>query len=167
MTTPLPFIISREFDAPRQVLFDAHTQPQHMAKWLNPEGFRTLKTAMDLREGGSYHYGIEGPNGIQTWGKQQYLQIVRNELIVYLQSFSDPEGGLGTHPMAPTWPLYMHVSIRFEDADAGHTRLTVTWVPHESGDIGNQTFDGARAGMQAGWEGTFAKLDAYLREIQG
>lgn len=166
MTVPSPFIVSRVLRAPRQRVFDIYTQAQHLARWLSPEGFRTIQTDMDFRIGGRYHYGIEGPNGLQMWGKQEYLEIVPNEKIVHLQSFSTPEGGLGTHPMAPTWPKYMHVTTTFEDAPHEGTLVTISWVPHESDEIGHQTFDTARAGMEAGWGGTFAKLEAYLQELQ-
>lgn len=66
--------------------------------------------------------------------------------------------------MAPTWPKYMHVTTTFEDAEGG-TRVTINWLPHESDDIGLQTFDAARAGMEMGFAGTFAKLDAYLKKL--
>ncbi len=161
-----PFVISRVFRAPRPLLFQVYTQPQHLAQWLSPAGFHTIHAAMDFRVGGQYHYGIEGPNGFQMWGKQQYLDIVPDERLVHLQSFSTPDGGLGTHPMAPTWPKYMHATTTFEDAPEGGTRVTISWAPHESDDVGIQTFDAARAGMVEGFGGTFEKLDGYLRQLQ-
>ena len=166
MATPAPLILSRAFDAPRQMVFDVNTQPQHLARWLSPDGFESIHTNMVSRVGGQYHYGIQGPNGMQMWGKQEYLEIVPNQRVVYLQSFSDAEGRLGTHPMAPTWPKYMHVITTFADAPDGATLVTLSWVPHESDDVGHQTFEAARTGMEAGWSGTFAKLDAYLRELR-
>lgn len=121
---------------------------------------------MDFRVGGRYHYGIQGPNGMQMWGLQSYLDITPGERVVYLQSFSTPEGGLGTHPMAPTWPQYMHVTTTFADTAHQSTLVTLAWVPHHSDEAGHQTFDAARSGMEAGWAGTFAKLDTYLHELQ-
>jgi uncharacterized protein YndB with AHSA1/START domain len=166
MTTPAPFVISRVFKAPRQLVFEVYTQPHHLAQWLSPTGFHNIHTDMDFRVGGRYHYGIEGPGGMQMWGMQQYLDIVPGEKLVHLQSFSTPEGGLGMHPMAPTWPKYMHATTTFEDAPDGGTLVTISWYPHESDEIGHQTFEAGRPGMVVGFGGTFVKLDAYLQELQ-
>jgi hypothetical protein len=59
----------------------------------------------------------------------------------------------------------MHVTATYADS-AGGTIYTISWQPHESDAAGIATFDGARAGMQAGFAGTFAKLDAYLDQLQ-
>jgi uncharacterized protein YndB with AHSA1/START domain len=160
-----PFVLSREFRAPRAMLWQVQTQAEHLQNWLSPEGFHTIHAEMDFRVGGRYFYGIEGPNGMQMWGLQQFLEIVPERKIVHLQSFSNKDGGLGRHPMAPTWPAYMYVTATYQDSPAG-TIYSISWQPHESDDVGIATFDGARPGMQAGFAGTLAKLDAYLRQLQ-
>jgi uncharacterized protein YndB with AHSA1/START domain len=161
-----PFTISRTFVAPRALLWQVQTEPAHLAQWLSPEGFRTIHAAMDFRVGGSYHYGLEGPGGMQMWGKQTFREIVPLEKIVYIQSFSDKDGGLTRHPMAATWPLEMLATTTFEDAGAGKTKLSVSWEPYESDEAGNATFDSARPGMEMGFGGTFTKLEAYLAQLQ-
>lgn len=163
---PSPFVMTREFRAPRALLWQVQTQAQHLQHWLSPAGFHTIHADMDFRVGGRYHYGIEGLNGLQMWGLQQFLEIVPEQKVVHMQSFSNPEGGLGRHPMAPAWPAYMHVIATWEDASNGCTMYSISWQPHESDDAGNATFDGAREGMTAGFEGTFAKLDAYLLSLK-
>ena len=160
-----PFVLSREFRAPRALLWQVQTQAEHLQNWLSPEGFHTIHADMDFRVGGRYFYGIEGPNGLQMWGLQQFLEIVPERKIVHLQSFSNKEGGLGRHPMAATWPAYMHVTATYQDSPDG-TVYSISWQPHESDDAGIATFDGSRPGMQAGFAGTFAKLDAYLSQLQ-
>ena len=161
-----PFVIVREFAAPRDLLWQVQTQSEHLQHWLSPEGFHTIHADMDFRVGGRYHYGIEGPNGMQMWGMQQFVEIVPHQRIVHLQSFSDKDGGLSRHPMAPTWPAYMHVTATYEDGKSGGTLYTLSWLPHESDAAGIAAFDGARQGMQQGFAGTFAKLDAYLAQLQ-
>ena len=167
MNTITPFVITREFNAPRFLLWKVQTQAEHLQHWLSPEGFHTIHADMDFRVGGRYFYGIEGPNGMQMWGMQQFLEIVPERKIVYLQSFSDKDGGLGRHPMAPTWPAYMHVTATYEDSSNGGTIYTISWKPHDSDETGIATFDSARDGMNTGFAGTFAKLDAYLLKLQG
>jgi len=167
MKPTTPFIISREFRAPRTLLWQVQTQVEHLKHWLSPEGFQTVHADMIFRVGGRYHYGIEGPNGLQMWGMQQFLEIVPERKIVHLQSFSDKDGGLGRHPMAPAWPAYMHVTATYDDTAAGDTLYTIRWQPHESDALGIEAFDSAREGMNSGFAGTFSKLDAYLSALQG
>lgn len=162
MTQAAPFSISRVFSAPRSLVYEVHTKPEHLAHWMGPAGFETISCTLDFRVGGQYHYGIRGPNGMEMWGRQTYQEIVPGERLVYLQSFSTPEGGVSRHPMSPTWPLEMLATITFEDVGPGQTRVTVSWHPHDSDAEGNATFDAARAGMTGGFTGTFAKLDEYL-----
>ena len=161
-----PFTISRVLDAPRELVFEVHTRPEHLAKWLSPKGFHSIHSAMDFRVGGNYHYGLEGPNGMQMWGRQVYREIVPNEQLVYIQSFSDEHGGLTRHPMSPTWPLECLVTVRFEDAGPGKTRITIDWQPWNSDEEGISTFDKARQSMEGGFAGTFIKLEEYLGELQ-
>jgi uncharacterized protein YndB with AHSA1/START domain len=161
-----PFVISRRFKAPRGLLWQVQTQAEHLQHWLSPAGFHTIHADMDFRVGGRYHYGIEGPNGLQMWGLQQFLDIVPEQRIVHLQSFSDKDGGLGRHPMAPTWPAYMHVTATYQDSEDGEVDYMLTWQPHDSDEQGVSTFNSAREGMHAGFAGTFAKLDQYLAKLQ-
>ena len=165
-TPPQPFTTSRVLNAPRALVFDVHTQPAHLEKWMGAEGFRGIHSAMDFRVGGTHHYGMEGPGGHEMWGKQVFREIEPGQRIVHLQSFSNREGELARHPMAPTWPLEMLAETTFEDAGPGRTRVTVTWVPHEADATANATFDNARAGMEQGFAGMWDKLEAYLAQLQ-
>jgi uncharacterized protein YndB with AHSA1/START domain len=166
MTKVAPFTISRVFNAPRALVYKVQTEAQHLEKWLSPEGFKTIHAAMNFRVGGTYHYGLEGPGGMQMWGKQTFREIVPNEKIVLIQSFSDKDGGITRHPMSPDWPREMLATTTFEDAGDGKTRLTITWEPYNSDDAGNAAFDTARASMEGGFGGTFRKLEAYLADLQ-
>ncbi len=162
-----PYSISRVFNAPPALVFQANTQAEHLAKWMSPAGFDVIKANMDFKVGGTYHYGLKGPDGNEMWGKQVFVEIIPNKKVVHIQSFSDRDGGLTRHPMAPTWPLEMLATTTYEEAGPGKTKLTVTWAPYQSDETGNATFDGARAGMDQGWGGTFAKLEGYLSTLTG
>jgi len=162
-----PFTISRVLNAPRELVYQVHTEVKHLAQWMSPQGFESIKAAQDFRVGGTHHYGLKGPGGMEMWGKQVYLEIVPNEKIVLLQSFSDKDGGLGRHPMAATWPLEMLTTTTFEDLGGGKCKVTVTFLPYKSDDAGRAAFDGARPGMTGGFEGTFRKLEGYLATLQG
>lgn len=120
---------------------------------------------MDFRVGGIYHYGLEGPNGMQMWGKQVFREIVLNERLFYTQSFSDENGGNTRHPMSATWPIEMLATTIFEGIGENNTKVITTWQPWNSDDIENATFDAARADMGQGFSGTFTKLETYLKSL--
>lgn len=162
-----PFSISRAFKAPVDLLWAAQTEPRHLANWMGPDGFKVIHTDQDFRAGGRYHYGLEGPDGSQMWGLQQYVEISPKTRIVLLQSFSDAQGNIAAHPMAPAWPRKMKATMTFESLGAKESRITITWFPWEADQAAHDTFDMARPGMTQGFEGTFAKLDAYLATLQG
>ena len=166
MSETVPFTISRDLEAPRPLVFQVQTDPKHLANWLSPEGFKTIHAAMDFGVGGTYHYGLEGPGGMRMWGLQKFREIAPNEKIVLIQSFSDEDGGLTRHPMAPDWPLEMLSTTTFEDIGPGVTRLTISWLPYNSDEAGIRAFEAGRASMTGGFSGTLAKLEAYLAELQ-
>ena len=162
MSTIPPFEISRVFQAPRALVYLAHTDVAHVDKWMSPAGFEVIHAEMDLRAGGSYHYAQRGPGGVEMWGLQRYLEVVPGEKLVYIQSFSDKDRGLGRHPMSPTWPLEMLTTVTFDDLGDGTTRVNISWQPHNADETAVATFDAARAGMTGGFTGMFANLDAHL-----
>jgi uncharacterized protein YndB with AHSA1/START domain len=116
---------------------------------------------MELRPGGTYHYGMRAPDGSAMWGKFLYREIVRPERIVLVNSFSDEAGGITRHPLSPTWPLEILSTFRFDDEGA-RTRLTVQWSLIDANETERETFENAREGMKQGWTGTMDQLANYL-----
>ena len=155
------FVISRLVEAPRQRVWKAWTDPVELAKWFGPKGFETFHAKLDFRPGGGYHYGIKG-NGIEVWGKWVFREIDRPARLHFVQSFSDKDGGLGVHPLAPTWPRQTLSTILFQDFGP-KTLVTVYWAPYEATEIEIKTFREAMAAMSEGWSGTFERFDGYLR----
>jgi uncharacterized protein YndB with AHSA1/START domain len=156
------FVISRVFDAPRDLVWKCFTDPEHMKQWWGPKGAKIVKSEMDLRVGGTYHYGMQMPDGSVMWGKQVYREITPKDRLVFINSFSDENGGLTRHPMAPTWPIEMMSIFTFEDQPGNKTKFTVRWWPHNAGDEERKTFDAGHASMTQGWSGTMEQLEAYL-----
>lgn len=161
-----PFVISRVFDAPRELVFKAFTEPEHMKHWWGPKGFKVIASEMDLRPGGMYHYGLQAPDGSTMWGRFIYREIAAPELIVLINSFSDAKGGITRHPMNSSWPSEMLSRFSFEEAGDGKTKLTISWAPINESDEERETFDKGRPSMTQGWSGTFEQLEAYLAAVQ-
>jgi uncharacterized glyoxalase superfamily protein PhnB/uncharacterized protein YndB with AHSA1/START domain len=158
------FAMSREFDAPRELLWKCFTDPEHMKNWWGPKGFKVLAARMDLRVGGTYHYGMQAPDGSTMWGKFVFREIVPQQRIVFINSFSDEAGGTTRHPLHKDWPLEMLSVFTFEDAPGGKTKFTVRWQPHNATPAESKTFDAGRTSMTQGWGGTMDQLAAYLAQ---
>ena len=155
------FVISRMISAPRDRVWRAWTNPDELAAWFGPKGFKTIHANLDFRVGGTYHYGITG-NGLTMWGKWVFREIDPPAKLVVLQSFSDEKGGLGTHPLAPNWPKQNLSTVELQDF-GGQTLVTILWSPFEATDIERQTFKDSMPGMNEGWSGTFERLEEHLK----
>lgn len=157
-----PFVITRTLDAPRKLVWQAFTEAERLKEWFGPKGFTPDVSKIDLRPGGTYHYRLKGPDGSTMWGKWVFREIIPQERLVTISSFSDENAGVTRHPMAPTWPREMVSIFTFEDAGDGKTRITINWAPHNARDEEIKTFDAGRPSMTQGWSGTFEQLEAYL-----
>jgi len=155
------FVVSRVFDAPRDLVWKAFTDPEHMKHWWGPKGFTVRVARMDLRPDGVYHYCLRSPDGRDMWGRFVYREIVAPERIVFLSSFSDEKGGLARHPMHSAWPLEMLSTFTFTEHE-GKTTFTVRWRPYNATEAERQTFADGRSSMNQGWTGTMDQLANYL-----
>jgi uncharacterized protein YndB with AHSA1/START domain len=160
------FVMSRVFDAPRDLLWKCFTDPERMKQWWGPKGVKIIAAKMDLRVGGTYLYGMETPDGKTMWGKFVYREITPPERMVFINSFSDEAAGLTRHPLSPTWPLQMLSIFTFEEQPGGKSRFTVRWAPYEATDEERKTFDAGHDSMKGGWGGTMDQLEAYIAKAK-
>jgi uncharacterized protein YndB with AHSA1/START domain len=158
------FVLSRVFDAPRELVWKAFTESQHLMHWWGPKGFKMVSCEVDLRPGGVFHYGMESPDGHKMWGKITYLEIVPPERVVHTVSFSDENRGVTRHPLAPTWPLETLAVITLSEQN-GKTTMTVNWKPHNATEEERATFDRSHDDMRKGWGGTMDQLAEYLAKM--
>ena len=158
------FLITRVFDAPRELVWRVWTEVEHLQRWFGPKGFTLPACSLDLRPGGVFHYGMKSPDGHEMWGKWIFREIVPPERLVVVASFSDAQGGVTRHPLNARWPLETLSTMTLTERD-GKTTLTLRWAPHNAGDDERQVFGSNHASMVHGWTGTFEKLDAYLAQI--
>jgi uncharacterized protein YndB with AHSA1/START domain len=156
-----PFLISRTFDVPRDLVWKAFTDPDRMPRWFTPKGFTSKAIKTDVRPGGMYHYCMRSADGTEMWGKAVYRELSAPNRLVWVTSFSDPQGGLTRHPMAPNWPLEMLTTVTLTE-NGGKTTVTVQWLPINPTDEERTTFDTSHQAMKQGWTGTFDQLEEYL-----
>jgi uncharacterized protein YndB with AHSA1/START domain len=161
------FVISRVFDAPRALVFQAFTESERLAQWWGPKGFTLRVARLDLRPGGVFHYEMKSPDGHSMWGKFVYREIVPPERITFVSSFADEAGNPVRHPMSPTWPLETLSTVAFFEEN-GRTTLTFRGVPINATEEEHKAFQDGKQSMEQGFGGTWDQLAAYLaREIGG
>lgn len=167
-TATKPHIVTREFNAPRDLMWDVCSQAHHLASWFAPANRKGFVKSLDFRVGGVNHYCQTAPDGSDAvWGRAVYTEISPKDRIAYVMCFSDEAGNITSHPMAPGWPRLMHCIYRFEAIGPKRTRLTVEFAPAEdSSPEAIALFDSARAGMDGGWSGTFDNLENYLASLK-
>jgi uncharacterized protein YndB with AHSA1/START domain len=158
------FVITRLFDAPRNLVWEVYTKPEHLAKWWGPKGLKMLSVDVDLRVGGIFHYGMEAPDGSQMWGKFIYREIDAPERLSFVVSFSDPQRGVTRHPLAATWPQEVYTAVTFFPVN-GKTALIMAGMPVNATEEERAMFYGALDSMRQGFKGTLDQLEAYLAAV--
>lgn len=140
-------VVTRTFDAPTQLVFEAWSKPELFRKWWVPRSMgMTLRTCeMDVRTGGKYRlvFGDDPANSMAFFGK--YLEVVPNERIVWTNEESGDAGSV--------------TAVTFEERD-GKTLLVVSELyPTE------EALDAAGTGAQEAMKETFGQLDELLVEL--
>lgn len=162
-----PFVISRTFNVPRELVWKAWTDREGLLRWFGPKGCALSQARLDFRPGGVFHYAMKMPNGVEAWGIFVYREIVPPERILWVNAFSDPDGGVAPPPFKDrAWPLQMLSEAIFTEQN-GQTTVTLKWMPLDATAEERRAFDQAHAGMTQGWTGTFDQLEEYLNSMKG
>ena len=82
-TSDREIVMTRVFDAPRELVFKAWTDPEHVTQWWGPHGFTTTIHEMDVRPGGVWRFVMHGPDGVDYQNKVVYIEVVKPERLVY------------------------------------------------------------------------------------
>jgi uncharacterized protein YndB with AHSA1/START domain len=114
-TSDREILITRVIAAPRELVFDAWSDPVHLTNWWGPNGFTTTTLSMDFRAGGAWDHVMHGPDGRDYPNTTVYEEIRRPERIAYSNRGHDGE--------APE--VKFHCVVTFEDLGAEQTRITM------------------------------------------
>lgn len=159
------FTISRVFDAPLQLLYEVHTQKEHIKHYWGPKESNTDVLEFDFQTGGRLFYCMNMPGG-EFYGQQIFREIVPNRLITMLTSFCNEKGEAIRPPMDETLQLYMLNSMGFEAVDEHKTKLTIKAVPFNSSEEEHKAFKQLSESMRNGYGGTLDTLEAYLQTLK-
>jgi uncharacterized protein YndB with AHSA1/START domain len=152
-------VITRVFDAPRELVWKAWTNCEHLKRWWGPERFTAPACKIDLRVGGRYLFCMRSPEGQDYWSTGVYREIVEPSRLVYTDNFADEKGNVvpASHYGLPgEWPPELVVTVTLED-EKGKTRMTLRHHGMPPGTMSEM------AG--AGWNGSFDKLADSLAKV--
>jgi uncharacterized protein YndB with AHSA1/START domain len=150
-------VIARIFDAPRELVWKAWTDPKYVMQWWGPKGFTAPVCKIDFRVGGKYLCCMRSPDGQEFWNAGEYYEIVPHEKIVSSMYFSDSQGnkvdaaeyGIEHEAIEDAYDV-----ILFEDLGNGKTKLTF---------IGNEPMESAKnSGQLEGWNQILDKIAAVV-----
>jgi uncharacterized protein YndB with AHSA1/START domain len=158
------FVITRTFNAPRELVFDTMTKTEHLQKWWGPQGCTIEVIKHDPRAGGVFHYCMHFGPAVSMYGKFQYREIVRPERIVFINGFADAEGTPIRYAMSPTWPIEVLNTTTLIEQD-GKTIMTLHSTPHNASDIEIATFKAGHASMEQGFGGMYEVYEQYLATL--
>jgi uncharacterized protein YndB with AHSA1/START domain len=148
LTATRELVITRTFDAPRELVYRAFVDPDHLAKWFGPAGFSVPRDSVevDARVGGKFRFEMVSDSDpkLRSPVDAIFTEVVENELLV---GYEEWEGVPGMQP-----PGRLHMRIELNDEN-GKTRLVLRQGPYS---------DAMEGDARAGWESSFTKLDALL-----
>ncbi len=146
-------LLTRSFNAPRHLVFEAMTKPEHVANWWGPRAAFLKIVEMDVRPGGKWRYVLVMPNGHEARFSGTYHELTPPERIVATECFEEPQFG------NPKWLS----TVTLEEKDGVTTMRSL--VLHES----TANRDGhIQSGMEPGAAETFDRLEQLLhKQITG
>ena len=142
-------VVTRTFNGPARIVFEAWTRPEHLARWSGPQGFTTTEDKMDLRPGGAYRACLHAPDGRDHWVQGVYREIVEPERLVFTHAWEDEDGRPGPETV---------VTVTFEDR-GNRTEMRFHQAFFET--------TASRDGHQSGWSESFQRLAEHLATLQG
>ena len=159
-------VITREVNAPRELVWKAWTEKDSLAHWWGPKGAKIEVINFDLKPGGIFHYSMEYQGGVKMWGRFEYKEVQPVEKLVFINSFSDEGGNIARAPFFDGgWPLeIMNTLTLVQNAD-NTTTLTLKGLAINATDAEMNTFIGNHESMQNGFAGTFEQLEDYLATL--
>ncbi len=157
------FTVSKEFNAPRNLVYKVFTEAEHLAKWWGPPGAPITVSRFDFSPGGMFLYSAKSPMG-EMWGRFVYCEMTEPERVVFINSFSDKDGGITPNPFMPSWPLEILNVVTLTEKN-GKTTMAMRGGPINSTEEQLQVFNNMHGMMQQGFAGTFKQLEDYLASI--
>ncbi|MGL5009356.1 MAG: SRPBCC family protein [Paracoccaceae bacterium] len=146
----LDLVLTRELNAPREVIYACWTVPEHLVHWFVPKPHKVTACELDVRVGGACNTTFEVEGNLHE-NKGVYLEVIPNEKLVFTDTYS-----AGWKPAAEP---FMTAIVTFEDMGGGRTKYTAV-VRHRSAEAAKTHRD---MGFHDGWGTVATQLEEYAQ----
>ncbi|HKA80254.1 MAG TPA: SRPBCC domain-containing protein [Xanthobacteraceae bacterium] len=157
------YVLERIFDAPRELVWRAWTEPKLLPRWYGPN-VETIVHRLELKPGGLWLVEMKW-GGRASYQRVEYTDVVPPERLVWLHANADADWNVTPSPMMPDWPRVLLTTVTFEE-DGGRTKLRLTWIPHEASEAEVACFAAAIERIGKGWDAGMELLAKLLAELQ-
>lgn len=159
------FIITRIFDFPRDILWQAWTEVNHLKQWRASKDNKIYIHGLELRPGGMFLYNTISPDGNSKWEKFVYRKTIPPEKLVFIHSFSNETAGIIRHPVITTWPLEILNTLNFTQV-RDETTLILRAGPINASEAEHKTFHEFEATFRQEVTDSFDQLENYLPQMK-
>ncbi|MBI2422542.1 MAG: SRPBCC domain-containing protein [Candidatus Hydrogenedentes bacterium] len=134
-------VLSRVLNAPRELVFEVWTRPEHVVQWWGPTGFTNTTHEMDVRPGGVWRYIMHGPDGTDYPNRMNYIEVVPPERLLYIHGDDGAETSADFHALVTFEARgnQTELTMRLRFASAEERDRVVKEIGAIEG--GNQTLD--------------------------
>lgn len=157
------YVLEREFDAPRHLVWRTWTEPELLSHWYGP-GVETVIHKLDVQPGGTWLNEMKW-GGNSNYERMEYTEVDAPARLVWLHAIVDSNWAPTANPMMPDWPSVLLTTVTFTEK-GDKTVLKLTWQPHEASDAEMACFKAAMAGLDKGWGSGMDMLAEMLAEMQ-
>ena len=149
------FVVERQFTAPRTLMFQIFTQPEHLKRWWAPRPYTIPVCTIDLQPGGIWHYCMRSPEGQDQWARSVYREIVPPEKLTYTTTFADEYAN-------PIEGMPEHLTTLVFMEESGKTSVTAHVQFASAAALSVAVGIGMLQGMSMTWD----YLVEYVQELQ-
>jgi len=161
------YVLEREFDAPRDLVWKAWTDPALLPRWYGPR-VETKIHRLEVNPGGLWLLEMQW-GGTSNYQRVEYTEVTPPERLVWLHSNADADWNVVPNPMMADWPRVLLTTVTFEETGGetgGRTRMRLTWVPHEATEAEIACFAASIDAMGKGWGAGMELLAELLAELR-
>lgn len=158
------FVIDRKFNAPRELVWRAWTDPDLLQRWYGP-GVETIIHKFELKPDGVWLNEMKMQGG-SNYQKMIFKEVVEPEKLVWHHCSADEDWNIAASPMMPDWPRILLTTVTFTE-ESGVTNVRLAQVPLDATDAEIACFAKMKDGMSGGWGKGYEIIDQVLQELRG
>ena len=156
------FVIEREFEAPRELVWLAWTDPEYLSQWYGP-GVETVIHQFDLKPEGLWLNEMKMGGG-SNFQKMIFKEVLPPQRLVWHHCSADADWNVAASPMMPDWPRVLLTVVSFDELGE-RTRVRLSQTPLDATAAEIECFANMKDGMSGGWGSGFAIVDELLTAL--